>query len=853
MSYDNFHDKYDLDGEEFAQERTPRRPAPGKRTLTSRLAGAAPAQAVIRQVEQTTGSDLSGVRVHTGADSSARAADLEARAFTTGNDIHFGAGQFDPGTRGGARLLAHELVHTLQQGGQPPTTQRKAEVSQPGDGAEREADHIASVALDGHGSSAPLRPVERAAPIAREAIAGNPRDRRNRAGTANTTAHRAPTIGDSINHQAPGAAGGESRAANVKINATPSAPLHLEPPVCPATELVYEEAPAGDASSSAPPSGFTAVTEFRGTLLQPMIEEEADPGIYINNQPTANDVQQMGIGDCYFLSSIMSIVQRDVGKITSMITADGNGGATVSLWRRQTHVKTFWEHVFGGPAFDYIPVQITVNEQLAFNTRGSRLIHGAQLRSAETAKSSDYWGDINGSALELHRKDVFECARWAPLLEKAFALFGQTYGQYGGARPGKAAGGSGYDVIDGGVPMYAYFVFYGPEADKASAGVQRQNTTWTPGGNVLAANPFVVNQLLLLAGRGDTPASGATDAPILTAQVLVDPLITRLGLAIPVAQADPDYANISATRQTHIASAATAIAAWTALPPDPAPPAAQPKAAARIPVGNACALAVRPGAPNQAGLGAIRRAAPATVQFDQGGDEVAPADVGALGAFRTALTGNATSQVTVDLTGRSSSEGTEASNQDLSQRRADNVETAMGPVPPHTVTKSAQGEAGADRTAAWRRVDVAVSPAEATNNLHGNTRSVPIRGMMDLMLDLRNIGTDASTGQRNIYGGHSYSVVAVSFIDITGQSMPLQAVAPAMRPALYSLVDTNASTVRLRNPHHGNEPDRLGNNQPTRPSDGAPSGAGSDGTFTMSLEEFFRNFTAVDSAVLPRT
>jgi hypothetical protein len=60
-------------------------------------------------------TDLSKVRVHTGARASQAAALLNARAFTAGNDIVFGEGQYAPQTTGGLRLLAHELTHVAQQ------------------------------------------------------------------------------------------------------------------------------------------------------------------------------------------------------------------------------------------------------------------------------------------------------------------------------------------------------------------------------------------------------------------------------------------------------------------------------------------------------------------------------------------------------------------------------------------------------------------------------------------------------------------------------------------------------------------------------------------------------------------
>lgn len=65
------------------------------------------------------GHDFSHVHVHTDAraDESARA--VNALAYTVGQDIVFGFGQFQPDTHSGKQLLAHELVHVLQQSGKP--------------------------------------------------------------------------------------------------------------------------------------------------------------------------------------------------------------------------------------------------------------------------------------------------------------------------------------------------------------------------------------------------------------------------------------------------------------------------------------------------------------------------------------------------------------------------------------------------------------------------------------------------------------------------------------------------------------------------------------------------------------
>jgi hypothetical protein len=65
--------------------------------------------------EPRMGRDLSNVRVHTGQDASRTARALGAHAFTLGRDIAFGEGQYAPQTESGKRLIAHELVHTVQQ------------------------------------------------------------------------------------------------------------------------------------------------------------------------------------------------------------------------------------------------------------------------------------------------------------------------------------------------------------------------------------------------------------------------------------------------------------------------------------------------------------------------------------------------------------------------------------------------------------------------------------------------------------------------------------------------------------------------------------------------------------------
>ena len=65
--------------------------------------------------EPRFGHDFSQVRVHTDAKAAEAARAVNAWAFTVGQDVVFGAGEYAPGTNTGQRLMAHELVHLVQQ------------------------------------------------------------------------------------------------------------------------------------------------------------------------------------------------------------------------------------------------------------------------------------------------------------------------------------------------------------------------------------------------------------------------------------------------------------------------------------------------------------------------------------------------------------------------------------------------------------------------------------------------------------------------------------------------------------------------------------------------------------------
>ncbi len=119
-----------------------------QRIQQTRSSGEALPANIQSQMEQGLNADFSQVRVHTSSESHALNQTLGAKAFTTGKDIFFKQGAYDPHTSSGKELLAHELTHVVQQGsGQVNKAGSGLTVNAPGDRFEKEADQTAKTLL----------------------------------------------------------------------------------------------------------------------------------------------------------------------------------------------------------------------------------------------------------------------------------------------------------------------------------------------------------------------------------------------------------------------------------------------------------------------------------------------------------------------------------------------------------------------------------------------------------------------------------------------------------------------------------------------------------------------------------
>src|SRR5580658_11217927 len=99
--------------------------------------------------EPRFGHDFSKVRLHTDGQAAESARAVNALAYTVGQDIAFGEGQYAPAAAEGRRLLAHELTHVVQQGSGTPASS-SLEIGAPGSAAERDADQAAQSLGEGN-------------------------------------------------------------------------------------------------------------------------------------------------------------------------------------------------------------------------------------------------------------------------------------------------------------------------------------------------------------------------------------------------------------------------------------------------------------------------------------------------------------------------------------------------------------------------------------------------------------------------------------------------------------------------------------------------------------------------------
>lgn len=109
--------------------------------IDAQRGGGAPLPKDVRaDMEHHLGHGLEHVRVHTGAGADTVSRAVQAEAFTTGNDVFFAQGRYDPASASGRGLLAHELTHVVQQ--TTGAVDNESRVSHPSEPSEVQAAQV---------------------------------------------------------------------------------------------------------------------------------------------------------------------------------------------------------------------------------------------------------------------------------------------------------------------------------------------------------------------------------------------------------------------------------------------------------------------------------------------------------------------------------------------------------------------------------------------------------------------------------------------------------------------------------------------------------------------------------------
>src|SRR3954452_12646295 len=103
------------------------------------------------KIGKSMGQDFSDVRVHKDAESDQLNQQVHAEAFTTGKDLFFRDGKYDPVADDGQKLLEHQLTHVVQQRDAPATSELR--VSDPNEASEKQAEKTAEKVTAPSGSS----------------------------------------------------------------------------------------------------------------------------------------------------------------------------------------------------------------------------------------------------------------------------------------------------------------------------------------------------------------------------------------------------------------------------------------------------------------------------------------------------------------------------------------------------------------------------------------------------------------------------------------------------------------------------------------------------------------------------
>lgn len=215
--------------------------------------------------ETRLGHDFTQVRIHTDARAAESAGAMGALAYTVGNSVVFGRGQYAPAMAQGKALLAHELVHVVQQSSAATSGSLVAGVADSVE--EQEAATVASQTVGGRSD---VRPVQTRTPLQLARQPAGP-----------TTPAAGPATPTRVNLVRVSC---ESNTIEFETDAGVYIYELLDCDIEDADYMAEVTVEGNDVSFSGPPSGGTARFQYRVRSGQP------NPSTFFPNQTTVHTV-----------------------------------------------------------------------------------------------------------------------------------------------------------------------------------------------------------------------------------------------------------------------------------------------------------------------------------------------------------------------------------------------------------------------------------------------------------------------------------------------------------------------------------------------------------------------------------
>ena len=194
------------------------------------------------------------------------------------------------------------------------------------------------------------------------------------------------------------------------------------------------------------------VTKMQGTIEDPnLVNSIVKNNIFIDNAVHIEDIRQGNIGDCYFLASLLQVIQHNPGKIPEIMKVSGST-VTTTLFHKE----------------DGKWVQQDINVQIGLHKQNGG-IKSSHWRLAYDPKTAKWSSSVDGMTLKITREDMYEAALWVQCMEQAYMVFSKNYGKYGFGDPGNVDLKTG---INGGQAQNCMYMFFGDKVDAGSVKVE---------------------------------------------------------------------------------------------------------------------------------------------------------------------------------------------------------------------------------------------------------------------------------------------------------------------------------------------------------------------------------------------